>query len=98
MYPVLLTVLQATGFPVASFFIGYFGAAVAMICASFGAAYGTMKCGVSVAAVGIKKPDLITKSLIPVIMSGMVGIYGLIISIFLSSNSKYPSLFIHIFC
>lgn len=55
--------------------------------AGIGAAYGTAKAGVGVASIAINRPELIMKSIIPVIMAGMVGIYGLIIAVFLSTNS-----------
>ena len=34
------------------------------------------------------RPDLIMRSILPVIMAGILGIYGLIISIVISSVSK----------
>jgi V-type H+-transporting ATPase proteolipid subunit len=46
-----------------------------------GAAYGTAKSGVGITSMGVLKPELIFKSIIPVIMAGILGIYGLIISL-----------------
>ena len=46
-----------------------------------GAAYGTAKSGVGIASMGVLKPELIFKSIVPVIMAGILGIYGLIISL-----------------
>ena len=46
-----------------------------------GAAYGTAKSGVGIAAMGVMRPELVMKSIIPVIMAGVLGIYGLIISV-----------------
>jgi V-type H+-transporting ATPase proteolipid subunit len=60
------------------------------LCTGFGAAYGTAKSGVGVAAMGIMKPDLVMRSIIPVVMAGVLGIYGLIISVIVGSSSKYP--------
>jgi len=40
---------------------------------------------------GVLKPELVMKSIIPVIMAGVIGIYGLIIAVFLASPSKYYS-------
>merc|ERR1719169_325034 len=34
---------------------------------------------------GVLKPELVMKSIIPVIMAGVIGIYGLIIAVFLAS-------------
>ncbi len=49
-----------------------------------GAAYGTAKSGVGICSMGVLKPDLIMKSIIPVIMSGILSIYGMIVSVILS--------------
>ena len=53
-----------------------------------GSAYGIAKSGVSIASVGICKPEAIMKSLVPVIMAGILGIYGLIMSVILIQRSK----------
>jgi len=52
--------------------------------AGMGAAYGTAKSGVGIAAMGVMRPELVMKSIIPVIMAGVLGIYGLIISVVIS--------------
>ena len=66
----------------ASFF-GYIGIACALVFANLGAAYGTAKSGVGVCSMGVLKPDQIIKSVIPVIMAGILGIYGLIVAVIL---------------
>ena len=66
----------------ASFF-GFMGVTSALVFANMGAAYGTYKSGVGICALGVLKPDQIIKSVIPVIMAGILGIYGLIVSIIL---------------
>jgi V-type H+-transporting ATPase proteolipid subunit len=48
-----------------------------------GAAYGTAKAGAGIAGIGIWKPEAIMKSLIPVVMAGILGIYGMIVSVIL---------------
>ena len=40
----------------------------------FGAAYGTAKSGVGICSMGVMRPDLIMKSIIPVVMAGVLGI------------------------
>ena len=37
---------------------------------------------------GSRKPGLIMKSLIPVVMAGILGIYGMIVSVILIKNGK----------
>ena len=64
-------------------FWGYMGIASALCFANIGAAYGTAKSGVGILTMGISRPDVIIKSVIPVIMAGILGIYGLIVSIIL---------------
>jgi V-type H+-transporting ATPase proteolipid subunit len=39
----------------------------------FGAAYGTAKSGVGIVAMGTQRPDLMMKSVVPVIMAGIIG-------------------------
>ena len=52
-----------------------------------GAAYGTAKSGVGVASMGVMRPELAMKSIIPVVMAGVLGIYGLIIAVIISTGS-----------
>ncbi|KAI8104713.1 hypothetical protein M9434_003266 [Picochlorum sp. BPE23] len=67
-------------------FFGYLGAASAIIFSCFGAAYGTAKSGVGIAAMGVMRPELVMKSIIPVVMAGVLGIYGLIIAVVISTG------------
>jgi ATP synthase proteolipid subunit len=53
----------------------------------FGAAYGTAKSGVGIAAMGVMRPELVMKSIVPVVMAGVLGIYGLIIAVIISTGS-----------
>ena len=69
-------------------FWGYMGIASALCFANIGAAYGTAKSGVGILSMGISKPEAIIKSVIPVIMAGILGIYGLIVAVILKQNIK----------
>jgi len=53
--------------------------------AGMGAAYGTAKSGVGVAHMGVMRPELVTKSIVPVVMAGVLGIYGLIVAVMVTS-------------
>lgn len=73
-------------------FFGFMGVASALVFASkffvfkhgdLGAAYGTAKSGVGISSMGVLKPELIFKSIVPIIMAGILGIYGLIVSVIL---------------
>lgn len=72
----------------ASFF-GFMGVVSALVFAIWGAAYGTAKSGVGIASMGLMNPDMIMKNLIPVVMAGVLGIYGLIIAITLNQKITY---------
>jgi len=67
-------------------FFGYMGVACALVFANLGAAYGTAKSGVGISSMGVLKPELIIKSIIPVVMAGILGIYGLIVSVILQQR------------
>ncbi len=58
--------------------------------AGFGAAYGTAKAGVGIASMGVLRPELVMKSIVPIVMAGVLGIYGLIISVIISTGSESP--------
>ncbi|GFP59316.1 V-type proton ATPase 16 kDa proteolipid subunit 2 [Trichoderma asperellum] len=72
-------------------FIGMGGIAAAMIFGSIGAAYGTAKSGIGIAGVGTFRPDLIMKCLIPVIMSGILAVYSLVIAVLIAEDLAAPS-------
>ena len=62
---------------------GFLGVASAISFANLGAAYGTAKAGVGICTMGVLKPEKIIKAIIPVIMAGILGIYGLIVGVIL---------------
>ena len=39
---------------------------------------------------GVMKPDLVMKSIIPVVMAGVLGIYGLIIAVIIANGGAHP--------
>jgi len=67
-------------------FFGYLGVASALVFANMGAAYGTSKSAIGIANLGMVEPAKIFKALLPVIMAGILGIYGLIVSVLLTSH------------
>lgn len=72
-------------------FFGYAGCAAAQIFTVFGAAYGTAKSAVGICSMGVMRPELIMKSVIPVIMAGIIGIYGLVVAMVLKGKVKASS-------
>lgn len=71
-------------------FIGMGGIAAAMIFGCAGAAYGTVKSGIGISGVGTFRPDLIMKCLIPVVMSGIIAVYALVISVLIAQDLQPP--------
>ncbi|KAK5093215.1 vacuolar ATPase V0 domain subunit c [Exophiala xenobiotica] len=69
-------------------FFGAMGCTSAIVFTCFGAAYGTAKSGVGISAMGVLRPDLIVKNIVPVIMAGIIGIYGLVVSVLISDGLK----------
>ncbi|KAF7718808.1 V-type H+-ATPase, proteolipid subunit [Penicillium ucsense] len=69
-------------------FFSFAGIASAMVFGAGGAAYGTAKSGIGIAGVGTFRPDLIMKSLIPVVMSGIIAVYGLVISVLIVGDIR----------
>ena len=55
--------------------------AFALVFANLGAAYYKDKSGESICSMHLLKPDKIIKSVIPVIMTGIFDIYGLIVAV-----------------
>merc|ERR1719271_962920 len=72
--------------PASAPFFGFMGCAAALVFACLSAAYGTAKSGVGVANMGVMHPDMVMKSIIPIIMAGVLGIYGLIVAVLLGSG------------
>eukprot|EP01068_Selenidium_serpulae_P001752 Selendium_serpulae@DN1881_c0_g1_i1.p2 len=63
-----------------SAFFGFMGVTAAAVFSNLGSAYGTAKAGVGISSMGVLRPDLVMRSVIPVVMAGVLGIYGIIIS------------------
>eukprot|EP00028_Trichosphaerium_sp_Am-I-7-wt_P003322 CAMPEP_0168524968 /NCGR_PEP_ID=MMETSP0405-20121227/11001_1 /TAXON_ID=498012 /ORGANISM="Trichosphaerium sp, Strain Am-I-7 wt" /LENGTH=165 /DNA_ID=CAMNT_0008547347 /DNA_START=23 /DNA_END=520 /DNA_ORIENTATION=+ len=91
MFGTLMDIMLAEGgIEASNAFFGFMGSASALIFACIGAAYGTAKSGVGIASMGVMHPQLVMRSVIPVVMAGVIGIYGLIIAVIIAvgiSNS-----------
>ena len=62
---------------------GFAGVALSMSLSNLGAGYGMAKSGAGIAGIGQRKPHLIIKCLLPVVMASILGIYGMIVSVIL---------------
>lgn len=58
-----------------------------------GAAYGTAKSGVGISSMGVMNPGLVMRCIIPVVMAGVLGIYGLIVAVIIQGASKIVIIF-----
>eukprot|EP00696_Hemimastix_kukwesjijk_P008993 gnl/Hemi2/21373_TR7114_c0_g1_i1.p1 gnl/Hemi2/21373_TR7114_c0_g1~~gnl/Hemi2/21373_TR7114_c0_g1_i1.p1 ORF type:complete len:203 (+),score=71.38 gnl/Hemi2/21373_TR7114_c0_g1_i1:82-609(+) len=86
----MLAVLLQTGptvlCPPSASFFGFMGCMSALVFACLGAAYGTAKSGVGVSSMGTMRPDLVMKAILPIVMAGVLGIYGLIVAVIIASK------------
>lgn len=67
-----------------SFFIFLFFCVIYPL--ALGAAYGTAKSGTGIAAMSVMRPELIMKSIIPVVMAGIIAIYGLVVAVLIAGQ------------
>lgn len=77
-------------YPAYAPFFGAMGAACAMVFSALGAAYGTAKSGTGIAAMAVMRPELIMKSIIPVVMAGIIAIYGLVVAALIAGGIQEP--------
>eukprot|EP00584_Thalassiosira_punctigera_P001957 CAMPEP_0172525608 /NCGR_PEP_ID=MMETSP1067-20121228/666_1 /TAXON_ID=265564 ORGANISM="Thalassiosira punctigera, Strain Tpunct2005C2" /NCGR_SAMPLE_ID=MMETSP1067 /ASSEMBLY_ACC=CAM_ASM_000444 /LENGTH=206 /DNA_ID=CAMNT_0013308919 /DNA_START=129 /DNA_END=749 /DNA_ORIENTATION=+ len=70
--------------------LGYMGVASGAVLSNWGSAWGTWKAGVSLLNTGIRHPSSVMKNVIPVVMAGVIGIYGLIVAVILGGNIPAP--------
>ena len=53
---------------------------------ALGAAYGTAKSSIGISASAVLKPEFIMKSVIPVVMAGIIAIYGLVVAVLITGK------------
>ena len=57
-------------------------------CTVAGSAFGTARSAMGISALALKKPDFVMRSMIPVVMSGVLSLYGIILSVIVTANGK----------
>jgi V-type H+-transporting ATPase 16kDa proteolipid subunit len=67
--------------PVYAPILGALGCAAAISLSCIGAAYGTAKSSIGISHVAVMHPELIMRSVLPVIMSGIIPLYGLLVDV-----------------
>ena len=70
--------------------IGVLGVAAAMVLTCLGAAYGTAKAMIGIAAMAPRRPGMIMKSVVPVVMAGVLAIYGLVVGVIIAQKLDKP--------
>jgi len=70
------------------YFFAYIGIASALVFANLGASYGTAKSAVGISSLAVIDHTKIFQGLIPIIMAGILGIYGVIIAVIAGSQVK----------
>lgn len=68
------------------FYISYWRLKFNICIPALGAAYGTAKSGTGIAAMSVMRPELIMKSIIPVVMAGIIAIYGLVVAVLIAGS------------
>ena len=82
------TAVNNLGDPNQAVAFGAIGMAAALIFSNLGAAVGTAKAGLGIVETAAARPELIFRSIIPVVMAGILGMYGMIIAIIMKGTSK----------
>jgi len=84
--PAFIAVAMSDLCPVYAPFFATMGCTSAIVFTCIGASYGTAKSGVGISAMSVLRPDLMMKCVIPVIMAGIIAIYGLVVSVLISGQ------------
>eukprot|EP00002_Diphylleia_rotans_P017567 TRINITY_DN3408_c0_g2_i1.p1 TRINITY_DN3408_c0_g2~~TRINITY_DN3408_c0_g2_i1.p1 ORF type:complete len:171 (+),score=40.27 TRINITY_DN3408_c0_g2_i1:97-609(+) len=90
----MLGVLLSDLCPPSAYFFGTMGVTTSLVFSCLGAAYGTAKSGVGISSMGVLRPDLVMKCIMPVILAGALAIYGVVVSVVINGAIKtdnYPS-------
>jgi V-type H+-transporting ATPase proteolipid subunit len=86
--PSSLTTCLKVNYPQTAGLWGGLGAAVALVFANLGSAYGTAKAGIGLSHLGVAAPERMMRGIVPVVMAGILGIYGLIVAVIINNNIK----------
>jgi len=86
MYNVFDNTVEGVHCPMYAGFFGVMGATAAICFSSIGAAYGTARSGTGIAVAAIMHPEMVMKSIIPVVMAGIIAIYGLVVAVLIGNG------------
>ena len=71
----------------APYFFAFGGMGLSIALANAGSAYGSFRSALGIATVGVFDEKKLVRSIVPVVMAGILGIYGLIIAITINSKA-----------
>ncbi|KIY52379.1 V-type ATPase [Fistulina hepatica ATCC 64428] len=75
--------------PVYAPFFSAMGCTSAIVFTCIGASYGTAKSGVGISAMSVLRPDLMMRCVVPVVMAGIIAIYGLVVSVLIAGDLSF---------
>lgn len=81
-----LSACQLFNYPQSAYLWGALGCTSALVFANLGSAFGTAKAASGVAHMGCSRPDQIMRGIVPVVMAGILGIYGLIVAVIINTG------------
>ena len=76
--------------PPYAYVLGYLGVAMSCVFGSVGSSLGIVLISPPLLTLSISHPKLLTKCLMPIVMSGVVAVYGLIVSVVLLGSIPSP--------
>ena len=80
------TACVSMNYPMSAYMWGALGCSCALVFANLGSAFGTAKAASGVAHMGCARPDQIMRGIVPVVMAGILGIYGLIVAVIINTG------------
>jgi len=78
---------NTTTYDATALFAGFSGIFLSLTLSTIGAGIGSYKTFKGIANLSLSKPDLIIKCMVPIVMSGVLAIYGLMLSVILTQKS-----------
>lgn len=61
-----------------------------MILSAWGSAWGTWRAGMGLCHMGVDHPAGVIKNVVPIVMAGVLGIYGLIVAVIVTQSIDSP--------
>jgi V-type H+-transporting ATPase proteolipid subunit len=62
-----------------------------MVLSSWGSAWGTWRAGLGVCHMGVDHAAGVMKNIVPIVMAGVLGIYGLIVAVIITQGIAPPT-------